>query len=125
MKGQNQARDMRVYFKEKGDPGFSPEKNKSVINGTIKKYNLMRKNKMRDWLDEVGERSHAVASYLKSRAIESGKPIDQYLGRKTLAHLRGESIVNRIKFSRSMSSITPQDIVNASKTQKRTVKTQG
>ncbi len=87
------------HFKEKGDPGFSPERNKSVIEESIKKYEATRARKKAEYADQVMERADAVASFLKN--IDKGKMTgmnseDQalkYFGKKELAKLRGQKIL--------------------------------
>jgi hypothetical protein len=84
------------FFVEKGDPGFSPEHNKRVIDKTIKNYELMRHNKLKAWKDKVGERSDVVATYLHSRAAQSDVPIDKYISKKYMAYLQGKRIMQVI-----------------------------
>ena len=83
--------------------GFSPRRNKSVVEGTIKKYELMRKRKMADFVDKLRERTDAAASFLKSRLVSSNpKAVDRYFGKTYLAHLRGEDIKTQLIKQRMM-----------------------
>lgn len=88
---KNQIRDHKKYFIEKGDEGFNPKRNQHIVNDTIKKYELMRRNKMYDYINALGERTQAIAFYLKS-LIGSGKPVEKYFGKRWLAYLRGQRI---------------------------------
>ena len=89
--------DHRRYFKEKGDPGFSPKRNKVVIEGTIKKYEANRKRKMQEFTNTLRERTSAVAQYLTSEhGARSDKPVEKYFGKRILAQLRGDEIRNEI-----------------------------
>lgn len=92
-----QKEDYQKFYVAKGDPGFSPDRNKATIEACIKKHerNLIRKRK--DYIEQIRERSDAVASYFRSQAADSGRPIEQYLGKRNLARLRGEQILNTIK----------------------------
>lgn len=92
-----QKRDYSKFYVAKGDPGFSPAYNEYVINKTIKENEKLVKAKKEQYGEQIRERADAVASYLKSNAINSSKPIDQYLGKRTLAYLRGEQIVQRVQ----------------------------
>lgn len=85
------------FFVEGGDPGFSPARNKAVVERTIKKHeaNIKRKNKAYE--EQVRERASAVADYLKSQAANSGKMIDKYLSKEYMAHLRGQKRIEKIK----------------------------
>lgn len=88
----------KKFWKDEPDPGFSPERNKQTIDRTIKKYEAMRRAKMKAFQNELGERSDAAASYLISRhGANAGRPIERYFGKKYLAHLQGKSIVSRLK----------------------------
>jgi hypothetical protein len=85
------------FFVEKGDPGFSPDHNKRVIDKTIKNYEMLRMRKLKEWKDKLGERTDVVATYLSSRAAESNKPIDKYITKKYMAHLQGKRIMQVIR----------------------------
>ena len=94
---QNEQRDHEKFYIEKGDPGFSPERNKSVIERTIKSYETFRKKKQKEYKDAVGERTDALATYLTS--LKSGTPLEAYFGKREMARLRGERIVQNLKTS--------------------------
>ena len=94
---KNQKRDHELYFVEDGDEGFSPERNKAIIDETIKKYEAKRKAQMKDFQDKLGERSEAVAMYLKHVAGGKSTPVEKYFGRRNLAYLRGEKILQKVK----------------------------
>ena len=101
---ENQKRDHALFFVEKGDPGFSPAYNKFVIEESIKKYEANRKRKMKEFVDDVGERSDAVASFLVSKHAQySVNPsLEKYFGRSYLAYLRGEEIADTIRTKMNM-----------------------
>lgn len=85
------------YFVEDGDIGFNPERNKAIIEGTIKKYEKTVKAKRRSYEDKIMERSDALATYFRSRMAEGSTPVEKYFGKKALTHLRGQRILQRIK----------------------------
>jgi hypothetical protein len=91
----NQIRDKQKYFVETGDPGFSAERNKSIIERTIAKYEAMRAKKVKEHIEGVAERSDAIIAYMKSPKQVS-TPLEKYFGRKVLAQLRGEQIRDEI-----------------------------
>lgn len=95
-----QKRDHALFFVEDGEEGFSPEHNKFVIENTIKKYKAKRKRQQKDYVESVRERSDAVATYLKSSAAETDKPVESYFGKKWMAYLRGEKILEKLKSNR-------------------------
>lgn len=94
---ENEKRDHALYYVDHVDADFSPERNKAIIDRTIKKAELMRKKKMQNYVDSIRERSDAVATYLKSRTAEGRTPVERYFGKKNLAHLRGVQIRDILK----------------------------
>ena len=107
--------DYKRYYKEAGDPGFNPSRNKAVIDKSIKKYEAMRRRKLAEHQDKLRERTDAVAQYLTSQhGAGSNKPVEKYFGKRTLAYLRGESIVGEIKERMRIinPSITKRDILS-------------
>ncbi len=94
---EEQKRDYAIYFVEDGEEGFNPEYNKMVIERTIKKAQENRKKKRKEYIEALRERSDAVATYLKSRAADSNRPVEAYFSKRELAYLRGERIVRKLK----------------------------
>jgi hypothetical protein len=94
---KDQKRDYQKFFIEDGEPGFSPDYNKYVIEKTIKKTNAVRRQKMVQFREGVAERSDAVATYLKSRIGEGVTPIEKYFGKQWMAYLRGAQIQNVLR----------------------------
>lgn len=94
---EEQQRDHDLYFIEDGEAGFSPEHNKFVIENTIKKYNQKRKQQQQKYRENLGERSDAVATYLKHLTQGKDTPVEKYFSKKTLAYLRGEEITQKLK----------------------------
>jgi hypothetical protein len=94
---EQQKRDHALYFLEAGDVGFSPERNKRMVEESIRKTNAERARRNRLYKDQVGERVDAVITYLNSRIAEGNTPIEKYFGKKMLAHLRGQQILETLK----------------------------
>jgi hypothetical protein len=99
---EEQKRDHALYFIEEGEPGFNPDHNKAVIERTIRKTDALRKKKLKQYIDALGERSDAVATYLKSRTAEGNSPIERYFGKKLMSRLRGEKILEVLKGNYSL-----------------------
>ena len=93
----NEKLDYRKWYQDTPEVGFSPERNKAVIRDSIAKSQLLRERRNRDYIESIRERADAVASYLKAVSQGMEKGVDQYFGRKELAHLRGQKIVDEIK----------------------------
>jgi hypothetical protein len=99
---EEQERDNALYFVEDGEPGFSPEHNKFVIENSIKKYRANRRRKAKEYVEAIQERSDAVATYIKSRIAEGNTPVEKYFGKTMMAYLRGEKIMNVLKQKSSL-----------------------
>ena len=87
---ENQKRDHALYFIEEGEDGFSPERNKKVVEDSLKKYEAARRNKIREFRSALGERTQALAFFFKSRFHASS--VEKYFGKRWLAYLRGQRI---------------------------------
>lgn len=115
------------YFIEGGDEGFSPARNKKVIDDTIKLYEKNRAAKMAVFQDHLRERTSAIASFLTSDkgpryAGYTDSRIVKYFGKRYLAELQGKSITERInnklnviRGSRAPSIITPSGKIRGKK----------
>lgn len=80
------------------DPDFDPEHNAQVIEKTIKEAERMRRQKRREFQQNLAERSEALATYLKS-VEQGGKESDvtKYFGKKYKGYLAGKYAMERIK----------------------------
>lgn len=93
----NQKLDYKNWYLDKPEQGFSPERNKEVIEQSIVKSKLLLERRQRDYIEQIRERADAVASYLKRVANGMEMNVDQYFGRRELARLRGEKIVQELQ----------------------------
>lgn len=93
----NQKLDFHKWYLDKPEEGFSPERNKAVIEQSIAKSQLLREIRNKDYIEQVRERADAVVSYLKRVAMGMEKDVDQYFGRQELARLRGQQISQEIQ----------------------------
>lgn len=92
-----QPEDKKFVIVDNVDPYFSPKRNQSIIDSVIAKYEAKRAKQQKDFIDNLRERTDAVASYLKSRAADSNKPIEQYISRNELARLQGKKIIQKLQ----------------------------
>ena len=84
-------------MKVDADPGFDPERNKRIIEESIKKNDAIRRRNLKEHGEEIKERSQALAMYLKNLSQGTGNSdMNKYFGQKELARLRGEEILARI-----------------------------
>ena len=86
------------YVKPDPESGFDPMKNQEIIEGTIKWTDRMARQKDNEALEKVKERTNAVKTYVQGLS-EGGRSTDRekFFGKKYLAYLRGQEIVNKIK----------------------------
>lgn len=86
-----------------GDADFNADRNKAIIERTIKKTDKLIAKKKAAYKELVDERTDAVASYLtaitkgKISGSDPQKNILKYFGRRNLAYLRGEHIRDEIR----------------------------
>lgn len=97
--GEIQEQDFKyMYEKPEGDPGFSVEHNRKVIEDTIKATKEREKRLKKEYLNKVEERVDAGVSLLKALAsgkytgVDSNTAALRHFGRKELTRLRGEEI---------------------------------
>lgn len=89
---QAQKADYDRYF-VKHPKDFSPTRNKTIVEQTIKDYEAMRIKKAKQFDDHYAERADAVITYLRS--LDRGgatSSLEKYFGKRMLAHLRGQQI---------------------------------
>lgn len=110
-----QYSDHNRFFNRDPD-GFSPERNKFIVESTIKKYDATRLKKVDDVVSHFEERADAVVSFIKS--VDRGKGaqgnLEKYFGRKMLAYLRGQQIRDKLMKGMMVKNKTGQIIKPAS-----------
>ncbi|MEK9207917.1 MAG: hypothetical protein AAB922_05510 [Patescibacteria group bacterium] len=94
---KNQLEDYRKFYKDNPDDGFSPARNKAILESTIRKTNTRRVNLLRQANEQLDERVDAVWSYFKHLSQGNHTPVEKYLGKRNLAYLRGQKLVQKIK----------------------------
>jgi len=93
---ENQKRDYEMFFVEKGDPGFSPEHNRYVIEKTIRENDKLALKKRKEYRDKLAERTEAAASYIMYLERGGAAPAEKYFGRRFLAYLQGRKIIKKL-----------------------------
>lgn len=83
------------YVGVEPDEGFDPKHNEKVIEEVIKKNEVFFARKERNRKESVKERASAIASYVKN--TKDNTTPEEYFGKKTLAYLRGQQIVDRLR----------------------------
>lgn len=86
----------------KPDPDFSPEHNYAVIRGTIEKYEKMRYGVADTVRANAEDRADILASFAKYKLDLGGeKKIEQFLGKKRMAEIYGEKLIEKLKMLES------------------------
>ena len=81
-----------------GDKDFSEEHNSRIIEEVDAHNDKLLRQKDREHKQKNKERAEAIAIYLKNLTLGRGiTKIDKYFGKKHLAYLRGQEIVNQLK----------------------------
>ena len=110
-----QQADRQRFFNTDPD-GFSPERNKFIIEETIRKYEATRVKKVTEVVDHYAERADAVVSFIKS--VDAGKGaqgnLEKYFGKQMLAYLRGQQIRDKLMKGMMVKNKTGQIIKPAS-----------
>lgn len=105
----------KKFYAVTPDAGFSPARNKAVVENSIKKYEAMRAKKWKEWEEGVAERSEAVASYLKHVDWGKSTPVERYFDRRTLAYLRGDEIKAKLYSAMQQQSLMNQRMLHGKK----------
>lgn len=98
MKNNHIAREDWKYVPVDPDPNFDADRNRRIIERTMKKAEKRQKEKLKESEAATRSRTSAIATYLKS--IQQGgksSDISKYFGRKELARLRGESVLKELQ----------------------------
>lgn len=102
---ESELLDLKLFFKEDGDPDFSPARNKAIINGTIRKYEESRRQAEKLHAEALDERVDAAADYIKH--LEYGKgatDAERYFGKKYLTELQAQKIVDKLQMLSGQAS---------------------
>ena len=83
---QGQKNDHDRFFIPQGDPGFSPERNQSIVDEVIRDTEKRQREKAEKYTEGLRERIHAIASFLKN--TRRSPDIAKYLGEHNLKHLQ-------------------------------------
>lgn len=83
------------FFVEKGDPGFDPNRNKKIVEDSIKKHAENKLRLEKEYADEFAERADAVATYLL-HADQKSTTVEQYFGTE-LERLQSRKLVQTIQ----------------------------
>lgn len=100
------------YIVEKPDPSFSVERNKAVIQETIKDTEKFFREMYAPLHAGMGERIDIIATYGRYRFNKGHKNIKQYLGDELYKQLVGEKILSKVRIMESVNKLNGNDKFN-------------
>lgn len=86
------------FVPKDADANFDAKRNLQIVEEVIAETEKIWEAKKKAAFNKMEERTDAVATYLHS--LEQGKgnsSVEKYFGRKHLAYLRGQQIINELK----------------------------
>jgi hypothetical protein len=86
-----QKKDLEKYY-IKNPENFSEERNKYIIDSTIREYEETRKKRRAKQEEDLAERIDAATYYLMKLEKSGDTPAERYFGKRELARLRGQKI---------------------------------
>lgn len=92
------------YFVEK-PTSFSPQRNKAVINETIKETEKFFDNIGKAVDDNLGNRIDVLSSYGVYRMNKGDKSFKDYAGKQLYTRLIGEKILERVRVMESVNRL--------------------
>jgi hypothetical protein len=95
MKPEDLDKRDHKYVLETPDEGFSPERNKWVIENSIKKMDAMLAKRKKEWRDKTAERVDAITTFLNAN-VANNNPLTSYFGKRWIAYLRGETVLDKV-----------------------------
>ena len=91
------------------DPAFSPERNKAIVNETIKEAEQRELEwyKLND--KEVFNRIDIVSTYARYRFNRGTKGIKEYLGKEQYNALIGEKLLSKLRIAETVNKLNHND----------------
>lgn len=80
-----------------GDPGFSLEHNRRVIEETLAHNERMAREKKREWEEGMKERAWATAKFIENAKLGGDQNVEKYFGKNYIDRLRGQYLVEKYK----------------------------
>lgn len=94
------------YLRKKADPGFSPERNKAIIEETIKEaedwYRKFYNAKDKD----LENRVDILSSYARYRFNRGVKDLKAYLGPDLYKEIAGEKIIEKLRVASATNKLS-------------------
>lgn len=105
-----QPEDKR-FFVEKPDASFSPQRNKAVIDETIRETTQFFTKLEEEIDDEMGNRIDILSSYATYRFNKGTKSFKDYAGKKLRSQLIGEKILSKVRVLDSADKLKGKKIL--------------
>lgn len=88
--------DKKKFYLEMPDPDFSPARNQTIIENTIKKHDAKMLQKRKEATEGYQERADAITTYFKVLRQGRRPHLKQFFSKQYLAYLRGDDIRQEI-----------------------------
>lgn len=98
-----QPKDYKYFVQN--PKNFSPEKNKAVVNETIKETTAYFKKLETELDDEAGNRIDILGTYARYRFNRGEKTFKQYAGNDLYKKLIGEKLLSKVKILSSIDKL--------------------
>jgi len=87
------------------DPDFSPERNKAIINETVKDTEKFFKTQVEAIDESLGNRIDILSTYGRYVFNKGYKDIKHYLGEKQYNALIGEKILSKLRIAETVNRL--------------------
>src|SRR3990167_3131822 len=93
------------FINNKPDPDFSPERNKAIVDETIKETDkfFAQEGKIMD--KALGERIDIISSYALYRFNKGTKSFLNYFGKENYHKLIGEKILSKVRIAETVNKL--------------------
>ena len=94
------------YVVKNPDPRFSPERNKAIINETIREAEVWYNNFYKAKDVELENRVDILSSYARYRFNRGTKDLKGYLGKKIYDAVAGEKIIEKLRVASATNKLS-------------------
>ena len=80
-----------------GDPDFSLEHNKRVVDETLANNERIYREKHREWEEGMKERAWATSKFIENAKNGGDQNVEKYFGKNYLTRLKGQYLAEKYK----------------------------
>ena len=94
----------KQFFLEVPEPGFSPARNKYIVENSIRKHKARKKKIEKEFMEGMGLRADAITSFFAYVNDKGGsKSFEEYVGKNTLLEMQGQRWLEKKKEERRIA----------------------